>query len=145
MDDTAFLPTEDEFYRGGIWKHLDTEPEENKPTDPALTGDVEAVEKQMASDAAKGEESPSVPDSADQSESADSLDPLVPTRKLRQSLRSPGKETAVPKVASEGNLKGRVGRSGSFASVASAPAVVATDMVNVSGTSPARDNVDWAA
>jgi hypothetical protein len=45
MDDIAFLPTNGEFYRGGIWQRKDDEPTEH-PEDPATTGDVEAVEKE---------------------------------------------------------------------------------------------------
>lgn len=141
MDDTAFIPTTGEFYRGGIWQRKDEE--EKHPLDPALSGDVEGVEKEMEA-TAKGDSTPKE-ESPENSESADSVDQLEPRRRVKTTLRSPSKESTTPKVASEQNLRSRLGRSASFTSVSSAPAVVATDPVNVSGTSPSRDTVDWAA
>ena len=46
MDDSAFCPTQGEFYRGGIWQRKDEESIPD-PNDPAASGDVDAVEKQM--------------------------------------------------------------------------------------------------
>jgi hypothetical protein len=141
MDDTAFLPTKGEYYRGGIWKHQEEKSEE--PPDSAAAGDIDAVEKEME-DKAQGDETPKE-ESAENSESTDAVEQLEPKRRMRTTLRSPVGDAATPKVASEQNLRSRMGRSASFTSVASAPAVVATDPVNVIGTSPSRDTVDWAA
>ena len=141
MDDTAFVSTIGEIFRGGIWQRR--EDHEEQPSDPAAAGDVDAVEKEME-ETAKGTETPRE-ESAENSESADALEHLEPKRRMKTTLRSPTKEPTTPKMASEQNLRGRVGRSSSFTSVASAPAVVATHPVNVSGTSPSRDSIDWAA
>src|SRR5208282_2196966 len=141
MDDTAFLPTKGAFYPGGIWEREDDEIE--NPNDPAARGDVDAVQKEMQ-EATEGD-NVDKEESAENSESVDSVDKLEPKRQLKATLRSPGKETSVPSEASEQNLKSRVVRSQSFTSVSSAPAVVATEIVNVTGTSPSRDNTDWAA
>jgi len=144
MDDIAFLPTHGEFYRGGIWQRRDEEQEqEQEPTNPASTGDVDAVQKEMEEEA--NGDIVSKDESAEHSESADSVNKLEPKRRFKTTLRSPAKAVAIPSTGSEQNLKSRVGRSSSFTSVASAPAVVATDLVNIAGTSPTRDNADWAA
>ena len=142
MDDIAFLPTEGEFYRGGIWQRRsdETEPES---TDPAAVGDVEGVQKQMEEEA--NGDIVSKEESAEQSESAGSVNKLESKRRLKTTLRSPAKAIGIPSTGSEQNLKSRVGRSQSFTSIASAPAVVAADLVNVAGTSPTRDNADWSA
>ena len=142
MDDIAFLPTNGEFYRGGIWERKD-EKSVPESTDPASTGDVDAVQKQMEEEA--NGDIVSKDESAENSESADSINKLENKRRFKHTLRSPAKATAIPSTGSEQNLKSRVGRSQSFTSVASAPAVVGTDLVNVAGTSPTRDNADWAA
>ena len=141
MDDTAFLPTQGAFYPGGIWERKGDEIKD--PKDPAARGDVNAVEKEMQEAA----ESDTVDkdESAENNESVDLVDKVEPNRPLKATLRSPAKETSIPSVASEQNLKNRVVRSQSFTSVSSAPAVVATEIVNVSGTSPFRDNTDWTA
>jgi len=135
MDDSAFCPTNGEFYRGGIWQRKD-EDSVPDPNDPAASGDVEGVEKQMQDATETGpvakEESP------EHSESGDSLETLEPKRRLRTTMRSPAKEQPV-NPPSEQLSKGRVSRSSSFTSVSSAPAVVGADFVNVSGTSPSRD------
>lgn len=141
MDDTAFLPTNGEFYRGGIWERRDDEPL-IESTDPAARGDVEGVEKELE-DVIKSEIAKNI--STENGESADSVEQLEPKKRLRTTLRSPAKEISTPKVLSDQNLRGRVGRSQSFTSVASAPAIVATEIVNVAGTSPSRDKEDWAA
>jgi hypothetical protein len=142
MDDIAFLETDGEFYRGGIWQRRDDEPLP-EPTDPASVGDVDGVQKQMEEEA--NGELVSKDESAEHSESTDSVHKLKPRERLKERLRSPGKAVAIPSPGPEQNLKSRVGRSSSFTSVASAPAVVSTDLVNVAGTSPTRDNTDWAA
>ena len=141
MDDLSFLPTTGAFYPGGIWERKDDEIE--YPNDPAARGDVDAVEKEMQR-AAQGD-SVDKDEWRENGESADSVDKLEPKRLLKATLRSPAKETSVPSVASEPNLKSRPARSQSFTSVSSAPAVVRTEIVNVAGTSPSRDNADWAA
>jgi len=146
MDDIAFLPTTGSFYRGGIWERREDEPIKH-PDDPAAVGDVDAVEKQMeaiaegdtpgqASEDTKSEET---------NEGSDSVDNLQPKRRVRTTMQSPTRETASPSRLSDQNPKGRTGRSASFTSVSSAPAVVETDLINVTGTSPSRDNKDWAA
>src|SRR5271155_697759 len=140
MDDVAFLETDGEFYRGGIWQRKDDEPVP-EPTDPASIGDVDGVQRQMEEEA--NGEIVSKDDSAEHSMSTDSIHKLKPRERLKE--RTHGKPGAIPTTASESNLKSRIGRSSSFTSVASAPAVVATELVNVAGTSPTRDNTDWAA
>lgn len=143
MDDIAFLPTKGEFYRGGIWERTDESPPTTLSNDPATRGDVEAVEKAME-EAAEGELAPLTKETAEQSEASDVVDPLeIKSPRLKSSLRSPNKETSLPN--SDQVLKKRVSRSQSFTSVTSAPAVVGTDLVNVAGTSPSRDNADWSA
>lgn len=135
MDDSSFLPTNGEFYRGGIWQRKDEESEPD-PNDPAARGDVEGVEKQMEE---ATETQPAVKDRPlKHSESADSLEKLEPKRRFKTTMRSPTKEQPI-KPPSEQILKGRVSRSQSFTSVASAPAVVGADFVNIAGTSPSRD------
>lgn len=141
MDDVSFLPTTGAFYPGGIWERKDNEIED--PNDPAARGDVDAVEKEMQRAAEGGNVDKD--ESAENSGSADSVDKLGPKRRLKATLRSPAKETSIPSVASEQNLKSRATRSQSFTSVSSAPAVVGTEIVNVAGTSPSHDNTDWAA
>lgn len=142
MDDIAFFQTTDEFYRGGIWKRRDDEPQPD-PNDPAASGDVAAVEKEMEREAIGDE--PVKEDSAGNSESADSTVNLEPTQRMKTTLISSANEPASPVNISEQKLKRRVSRSQSFTSVASAPAIVATDLINVAGTSPSRDNTDWSA
>lgn len=135
MDDSSFLPTKGEFYPGGIWERKNEE-SESHPSDPAARGDVEGVEKEME-EATDSE--PAVKDRPlEHSESADSLEKLEPKRQFRTTMRSPIKEPIKP--PSEQILKGRVSRSQSFTSVASAPAVVGADFVNVTGISPSRDD-----
>src|SRR5947207_933018 len=141
MDDSPFLPTAGALYPGGIWERKEDEIED--PNDPAARGDVDAVEKEM--EAAALGDSVDKDESAENSEPTDSIDKLKPKRRLKETLRSPAKETSVPSVPSEQNLKSRASRSQSFTSIASAPAIVATEIVNVAGTSPSRDNSDWAA
>ena len=135
MDDSSFLPTNREFYQGGIWQRKDQESEPD-PNDPAARGDVEGVEKQMEE---ATETEPAVKDrTLERSESADSLEKLEPKRRFKTTMRSPAKEQPV-RPPSEQIQKGRVSRSQSFTSVASAPAVVGADFVNIAGTSPSRD------
>jgi hypothetical protein len=142
MDDIAFLPTTGEFYRGGIWKRRDDEPKPD-PTDPAASGDVDAVEKELEREAI-GDDAVQ-DDSAENGESTDSIVNVESKQRMNTTLRSPGKEVTSPANIAEQNLKTRVARSQSFTSVASAPAIVATDLINVAGTSPSRDNTDWSA
>ena len=135
MDDSAFCPTNGEFYRGGIWQRREEESVPD-PNDPAGSGDVEGVEKQMEN--ATENEPAAKEDSQEHSESPDLLEKLEPKRRFKTTLRSPAKpQPGLP--ASDPNLRGRVSRSSSFTSVASAPATVGADFVNVAGTSPSRD------
>jgi hypothetical protein len=149
MDDHAFLPTEGQFFRGGIWERQEEEVEE--PADSTVTGDVSAVDKEIEKEIEKELEANLKDDiittdqSGENSESADSPERLEPKPKMKNRARSPAMETVKPEARSEQNLRGRLGRSSSITSVSSAPAVVATDLINVVGTSPGRDNVDWAA
>src|SRR5271163_2352441 len=115
MDDIAFLPTKGEFYRGGIWERTDESPPTTLSDDPATSGDVEAVEKAME-ESADGEVVP-LPkeESAEQNEASDVVDPLeIKSPRLKSSLRSPNKETSLPK--GDQILKKRSSRSQSFTS-----------------------------
>jgi hypothetical protein len=145
MDDISFLPTKGSFYRGGIWERKEDDPTQH-PNDPAALGDVSAVEMQMEG-IAEGETAAQAAEDAkedERSEASDSVESLQPKRRMQKTLRSPTRETAMP-TASEPDLRGRTGRSASFTSVSSAPAVVATELINVAGTSPTRDSTDWSA